>query len=541
MKSYIKYIVPAAAIALTLGMTSCTKDLDVDPINPNLSLDFEPEALYNQCFANIAMAGNGGANGDCDIDGLDGGTTGFIRQMWNTNELTTDEAICSWGDAGIQQFDYNTYDASHPMINGYYARLTTGISYCNQYINEAGGYNETMTAEIRLCRALHYYLLMDAFGNIPFTTSLTNPERLTRQEAYEWLEKELLEIEPMLTEAKAKKSSDPAYGRPDKASAWMLLMRLYFNAEVYTGSQQWAKAAEYAQKIITSSGRQLNTQGSSIGWTAYQKLFMGDNGESSAAEECILPILCDGKKTTSWGTSLYLIAGGWDEDIHGHLYPQTEADKNALNGTSEKWKGQRARPDLLKKFFPSGNAPHVGTKEMMKEANDDRALFYGVDREIDMPNGYNDPYNYGYAVTKFLNFHSDGSPVSDGQFPDTDLFFFRLAEAYLTYAEATARSNNNVATAKGIEYINAIRSRAHATTKTGYSMDDILDEWSREFYWEGRRRVDLIRHGKFGGANGYKWTWKGGAYTSRDFAAEKNIFPIPAEQVKGAITQNPGY
>ena len=96
MKKYMKNILPMAAMALSLGMASCTSDLDVEPINPNLSLDYDVEGLFNKCYANIALAGNGGANGDCDIDGLDGGTTGFVRQMWNSNELTTDEAICHW-------------------------------------------------------------------------------------------------------------------------------------------------------------------------------------------------------------------------------------------------------------------------------------------------------------------------------------------------------------------------------------------------------------------------------------------------------------
>lgn len=94
MKRYIKNMIPAAALLLTIGMSSCTKDLDVDPINPNVSTEYDASGLFNKCYANMALAGNGGANGDCDIDGLDGCTKGFVRQMWNANELPTDEAIC---------------------------------------------------------------------------------------------------------------------------------------------------------------------------------------------------------------------------------------------------------------------------------------------------------------------------------------------------------------------------------------------------------------------------------------------------------------
>ena len=88
---------------------------------------------------------------------------------------------------------------------------------------------------------------------------------------------------------------------------------------------------------------------------------------------------------------------------------------------------------------------------------------------------------------------------------DTDFFLFRTAEAYLTYAEATARLNGGTATTEGINAINAVRGRANAVQRSGYSLNDILDEWSREFYFEGRRRVDLIRFGKFGGTTDYIW------------------------------------
>ena len=545
MKHIAKNLLPA--VALALGLTACTGDLDVTPINPNLDTELNKEALFNKCYANIGLPGQGGANGDCDIDGIDGGTSGFVRQMWNSNELTTDEAICSWGDDGIEQFCYNRYDASHPMLNGYYARLTTGISYCNLYLEQASDYDATMTAEIRFVRALHYYLLMDAFGNIPFATTLTQPRQMTRQEAYEWIENELLELEPNLSDAKAKKSTDTNYGRVDKAAAWMLLSRLYLNAEVYTGTAQWQKAADYAKKVIDSDYR-LNTNGVN-GWSAYQMLFMGDNGETDAAYEAIFPVLCDGLTTTSWATSLFLMAGTYDGDMHSN-----PNDAIATNGTGQTWGGNRARKDLVLKFFPNGvpaAVQNVQAYDMKAAANDDRALFCsygGVDddgndtpRSLDNVKGYAGDFKDGYAVAKFTNFKTDGSAGSDATFPDADFFLFRLPEAYITYAEATARLNGNNATPEGITYLNALRTRANAYPRTAYTTDDILDEWQREFYFEGRRRVDLIRYGKFGGNNSYTWTWKGGVKEGVSFDANKNIFAIPAEQVKGDIKQNPGY
>ena len=102
--------------------------------------------------------------------------------------------------------------------------------------------------------------------------------------------------------------------------------------------------------------------------------------------------------------------------------------------------------------------------------------------------------------------------------------------------------NGGATNAEGAAAINALRNRAHASTKSNYSLDEILDEWAREFYFEGRRRTDLIRFGKFGGNTDYIWQWKGGTYNGRNFDAYKNIFAIPASQLSTyGNEQNPGY
>ena len=302
MKYIFKNIIPAAAFALALGVTSCTKDLDVEPIDPNLSTELNLDGLYLKCYANLALPGNGGANGDSDIDGYDGGTAGFIRQLFNSNELPTDESICCWGDPGISGFNFNQYDAAHPMMHMYYYRLTTGINYCNSYLNEVGdGGDAQKKAEV-------------------------------------------------LMEAKAMKSSDKDYGRATKGACWMLLARLYLNAEVYTGQAQWAKAAEYANKVINAN-YQLNTVGANQ-WSAYQMLFMADNGESSAAYEAVFPILQDGSTTTSWGGALFCIASTFDGKMHAN-----PLDPTATNNTDQAWGGNRARPELVLKFFPNATTP----------------------------------------------------------------------------------------------------------------------------------------------------------------------------------------
>jgi hypothetical protein len=527
----IKNLLPAAALMLTMGLaSSCTGDLDVTPKDPSTNMNVDVEALFNKCYANMALAGNGGANGDCDIDGLDGGTTGFVRQLFNANELTTDESICCWGDEGIPAFNYNQWGASHPMLKGFYYRLYFGVSVCNHYLEIESDHDATMTAEIRFLRALYYYYLMDSFGNIPFLEKLSSESapQAQRADVYAWIEKELLECVEDMSEPKAKTSSDSGYGRADKAAAWLLLSRLYLNAEIYTGTAQWQKAADYAKKVMDSP-YQLYTAGNG-NYSAYQMLFMGDNGENGSSVEAILPLLQDGTTTTSWGTTLFLIASTF------------KADMIPSCGTTETWAGNRARPEFVAKFFPNGDAPQVNVADMVSAAGDDRALLWGIDRSlsIDTPG----EFTSGYSVAKFTNVYSNGGNPHSTQFVDTDYFLMRTAEAYLTYAEATTRAaGSNQVTTEGKSAIDAVRSRAHATIKNTYSLNDILDEWSREFYYEGHRRIDLIRYGQFGGNGDYKWQWKGGTKEGRTFSANLNIFAIPDTDLNANsnLVQNPGY
>jgi hypothetical protein len=414
------------------------------------------------------------------------------------------------------------------MLKGFYYRLYFGVTICNQYLEVAGDYNPTYTAEIRFLRALYYYHLMDCFGNVPFkeTVSVEKGVQKKRADMFEWIESELLDCVSDLSEPKTKSYGQDGYGRADKAAAWLLLARLYLNAEIYTGTAQWEKAAEYAKKVIDSPYK-LFTSGNGT-YSAYQMLFMGDNGENGSSVEAILPLLQDGILTTSWGTTLFIIASTYKTDM-------------ASCGTTEAWSGNRARPEFVAKFFPNGDAPQATTTEMVKAAGDDRALLWGQGRTLSV----DDPSEFtsGYSVAKFTNVYSTGGTPHSSQFVDTDFFLLRAAEAYLTYAEALTRQNGGTVTAEAKTYIDAIRSRANAQINASYTLNDIIDEWAREFYYEGRRRMDLIRFGQFGGTTTYKWQWKGGAQNGTNFSANLNIFAIPDTDINtnGTLDQNTGY
>ncbi|WP_445957529.1 RagB/SusD family nutrient uptake outer membrane protein [Yeosuana sp.] len=158
------------------------------------------------------------------------------------------------------------------------------------------------------------------------------------------------------------------------------------------------------------------------------------------------------------------------------------------------------------------------------------------------------PFNNGYAVRKFKNVDSNGNPGSDtgGDFVDTDLPIIRLAEIYLNYAEATLRGGAgdlSIAVAK----INELRQRAYGSTSGNISTGDltlefILDERSRELYWEGQRRTDLVRYNYFT-TNSYLWPFKGNVPNGTSVNSYRNVFPLPINvlSTNPNLTQNLGY
>jgi starch-binding outer membrane protein, SusD/RagB family len=522
-KSYICILV----LTVALGMVSCVGDLDVTPIDPSVTQTFDQDAVFAKIYASLALTGQEGPSGtpDLDADYIDEGTSAFVRLLWNFNELASDEAICSWGDPGIPEMNFCQWTSSHEQLKGLYARLYFIVTLTNHFLEETDGQTDDTSvkqrAEARYIRAMSYYYLMDLFGNVPFTTIVSTeaPEQIQRADLYTWIESELLDIESDMYEPK-----QAPYYRVDQAADWLLLSRMYLNAEVYTGTAQWEKAATYAKKVI-DSGYSLASE--------YKYLFMADNASSfdgstvnDAANEIILPIAADGVKTYSWGSSLFLIAS-----IHTSGMPDW--------GTSEGWGGNRARAALVKKFFSDGTIPSsADLTDLTTAANDDRAMLFADSRTVEITK-YT-VFKQGLSVMKFQNIRADGGETNDTRWVDMDVPFMRLAEAYLTYAEATFRNGGSTTTV--LSAINTLRTRANATSLTTIDLDGILDEWSREFYFEGRRRSDLIRFDYYGGST-YNWDWKGGVAAGTTFSKIYNLMPIPSADMNANsnLVQNEGY
>jgi hypothetical protein len=123
---------------------------------------------------------------------------------------------------------------------------------------------------------------------------------------------------------------------------------------------------------------------------------------------------------------------------------------------------------------------------------------------------------------------------------------FRLADAYLIYAEAVVRgAGGSRATALG--YINQLRTRAYGNasgniTDAQMTLDFILAERGRELLWEAQRRTDLVRFGRYTGGT-YVWSFKGGPPAGTATPAHLDLYPIPAAELSANpnLAQNPGY
>jgi hypothetical protein len=155
-------------------------------------------------------------------------------------------------------------------------------------------------------------------------------------------------------------------------------------------------------------------------------------------------------------------------------------------------------------------------------------------------------FDNGIAAPKFTNVKSGGGNGSHNYFPDTDFPMFRLADAYLIYAEANLRGGGGTA-GQALTYVNAIRQRAYGDnsgdiTAPELTLPFILDERGRELLWEGHRRTDLVRYGLFTGGT-YVWAWKGNVQAGASTKAHLNLYPIPATQLSANpnLKQNPGY
>ena len=540
MKKYIKHSI--FGVILALSLSACMKDLDQEPIDPDSFTEkdvfknaTEAKGALAKIYASLSLTGQKGPAGDGDIAGADEGSTGYTRMQFYLQVASTDEAIIRWSDAGVPDFHNMSWTPANTFNNAYYNRLGQQIAFANSFIDNAQalasdpevGY---YIAEARFIRAYAYYNVIDAFGKAPLVTSSKadlKPAQNTRAELFNFVESELKDLEGKLKAARANE-----YGRVDVVAAQALLARLYLNAKVYIGQDKYTDCITYAKKVIASS-YSLNTTDANGNGTAYDELFLADNNKNGAQNEFIFLASFDGLNTKTYGGTAFIIHGA------------TGGNMNASSlGINDGWSGLTAPKEFVNKFEVSAR----NSNNEPTAWKDKRAMFY-TDGQTYENTDLKDFTKSGYAITKFKNITSTGAAGKDPEkkFPDTDLPLIRLAEVYLTYAEAVLRGGTGGDRATALGYINQLRSRAYGNASgniadSNLTLDFILDERARELYWEGLRRTDLIRYGKFtGGA--YLWSFKGGAASGVAVPDYRNLYPIPqdARTANDNLTQNTGY
>lgn len=509
---------------------SCTKKLDLQPTNDVTSeVVYATAEGYKQVLAKVygsfALTGNQGPAGNGDVQGIDEGFSDFYRLFWKAQELSTDEAVITWGDVGIQDFHNMNWTSNNSFLTGLYYRCLYQITLCNEFVRQSAddklserGISGTdadnirqYAREARYLRAFQYWVLMDLYGNPPFATEATAiggapPPQALRSEVFSYIESELKAIEADMPTPRTNE-----YGRADQGAVWALLARLYLNAEVYMGAAKYTDAITYSKKVI-DAGYSLISD--------YTWLMLADNHQNTS--EFIFTINYDGLHTQGYGGTTFL--------THAPVGGSMPASSFGIAGG---WAGLRATKNLPN-LFPD----LTGTA-------DKRSLFYAPGQNIEIGNITS--FTDGLGVTKYRNVTRTGANGSSQDFSDVDIPLFRLPEMYLIYAESVLRNGTGGDVATAVGYINALRTRAYTNTSGNISAgqltpDFILDERARELYWEGFRRTDLIRYNKFVEQT-YLWPWKGGVSSGTGVSANRKLYPIPSRDINANtnLIQNTGY
>ena len=627
MKNIFKKLI--FVLSLSAIITSCHDDLNQSPIDPDsfteedvfASVD-EARGALAKLYASLALTGQQGPAGNADIADIDEGFSQFSRMLFNLNEITTDHAVVGWGDPGLPDLHGMYWSSSNDFTEAMYYRLAQEVTFCNSFImnasNLSGDEVQTYIAEARFLRAYAYYNLLDLYGNVPITTEITTelPTQSSRTDVFNFIEEELLASEASLAAANE-------YGRVDKVAAHALLSRLYLNAEVWTGQSRYNECVAYSENVMNSA-YSINMNDANGNGSAYDELFLADNGSNGAQNEFIFALNFDGLQSQTWGGTTFLVHasiggnmnptefgvnGGWAGlRTTKNLVNQFSVDIDALNialGTQSDWglvgnatPNSWDGPDL--EMYETGSnqyaiyadltagemkfrydenwgqnygdngadgtleaggsnivIPSAGTYYVTMDLNnstytispftaDQRGMFHSSGQNLEIETI--PPFSDGYAVTKFKNVDSNGNQGNDssGTWCDTDIPLIRLAEIYLNYAEAVLRGGGgdlNTAAAR----INELRERAYGNssgniTSSDLSLQFVLDERSKELYWEGQRRTDLVRYNQFTSAT-YLWPFKGNEPTGVGVDSYRNLYPLPANviSINPNLSQNEGY
>lgn len=431
-------------------------------------------------------------------------------------------------------------------LRGSWGLMWEGLGYVNAILEdlqavdyEAAGLTEeemvSILAEVKVMRAFHYMKIMDMWGNVPIVTTVgapSNPETRPSAEVFQFVEEELLE-----NVEKLQPLSQLLVGRVSKAAGYAMLSELYLNAEVWSGSPRYDDCIIYSDKIINGEG------GSLMGNMRLDPSILGAfNNQNQFSAENIFQFAFSrvGGFTFNW-SGFFFGYGNMSRALN-----VTYSGSNAFVVIPTAFNAYEENDRRKKEWFifgpqydyDTGN-PILGTEEWADQpliyVNNIRRNSEGATGEGSMTQGEE---NSGARFHKYRS----GTADEEGTYWENDYVIYRLTEVYFNKAEALMRKNGGTANAEALELINESRKRSfedadwasEAYTSGTLTMDELLTERGREFIFEGKRRTDLIRFGKFTSAS-----W----WDHQPSDPTKSLFPIPHVHItlNPNLIQNPGY
>ncbi len=449
---------------------------------------------------------------------------GNVNQM---NEITSDEVIVptrgnDWYDGGQWQGLWLHKFKPDVFVDGGWSDLNNGIGKVNFTLNILGGLPnkpanfDAIVAELKVLRAYFIFQLMDMYGNVPLVTDYnTDPSKVTqktRAEVYAFLETELNTNVPLLTTTVDKTT----YGRITQFGGYMLLAKLYLNAQVYTGTAQWAKAITALNQVINSGKYSLQPN--------YFDNF-SINNDGSTENIFVVPF-----------DKVHIGGNNWEmQTLH--------YSSNATYGlTGQPWNGFCSTADVYNKYEV---ADIRRTQYLVGQQYASDGVTPLSDPQANLPVIFDPNITsisdasglFRMKGARNVKYHPEAG-TSGGQ--SNDMVIFRLADAYLMLAEASLHTGD---AATALTAVNRVRQRAGVANWAAGDLTyaSLLDERSRELAWEGWRRNDLIRNEV---ASGTKYFT--GARTpakTDDGDTHTFLFPIPAPELisNSNLHQNPGY
>jgi len=477
---------------------------------------------------------------------------------WRAAELSGDQL--AWPTKGRhgedggkwKRFHYHTWTVDEGGLNNAWSLMYWGMGLCTDPIEniekrEASkmGISETekasFIAELRLLRAFHYLKLMDLFGNIPVVTKVgepLQPETLSRTEVFNFIEKEILD-----NINNAPKLSKAMMGRMSQAGAYAMLVELYLNSEVWTGKARWDDCINAANKLINGEG------GAQNGTMALDKnisdQFITTNDLS---KEVIFSIAYDyttAKFEPSWTGEFYhfkqreIYGGGRNGNDGIVLIPGVFSKYEDADLRKKQWFWEGPMVNFETNAPVTGSEEYAGKQLVFVDniqRNSKGSTVSNMSEGEENSGVRFNKYKLGNQVKGF-----DGTAV-DPNYNNTDWNIYRLTWIYFAKAEALIRKNGGTAPQEAVDLINSCKKRAFSeadwplfsyTTAT-LTLTELLAERGREFIFEGFRRDDLIRFGKF-----YSESW----WDHKPSNESKVLYPIPQRQLdlNPNLKQNPGY